>query len=118
MESPSSWNYEIDTTNAHLNVDKLSAGDNLNLEQVDAEKWVEISDVSKLEIISDSANNWYPYVSFYDKNLNLLKVEKVDKKTSFLNLNLPSESVYMKISDLYMLSNMKNGLNIDAKEPR
>ncbi len=118
VENPSSWNYEIDMKNAHLDVDKLDAGNNINLEQVNGEQWIEVSAVSKVEIISDSANSWYPYVSFYDRNLNLLKVEKVDKKTSFLNLNLPSESVYMKISDLYMLSNMKNGLNIDAKEPR
>lgn len=115
MESPSSWNYEIDTTNAHLNVDKLTNGDNLNLEQVNGEKWVEITDISKIEIISSSTNNWFPYVSFYDASLNLLKVEKVDRKTSDLNLNVPAESVYMKISDIYMLSNMKNGLNIDAK---
>ncbi len=118
IETPSAWNYEIDMKNAHLHVEKLDAENNINIEQLSAEKWLEISSVSKLAIISDSANSWYPYVSFYDRDLNLLKVEKVDKKTSLLNLNVPLESVYMKISDIYMLSNIKNGLNIEAKESR
>ena len=113
-----SWSFEIDMKKAHLNIEKLDSEGTLNMQRAANEKWLDISSVSKLDISSNHANSWYPYISFYDYNLQLLKVEKVDRKTLQLNVDIPSNAVYMKISDLYTLNNIKNGLSIEAKASR
>ena len=118
IESPTIWNYEIDTKKAQLDVEKLDADGTINLERITNEKWLDISNVSKLDINSNHANSWYPYLSFYDHNLQLLKVEKVDRKTLELNVDIPLDGVYMKISDIYTLNNIKNGLSIEARASR
>jgi hypothetical protein len=68
-----------------------------------------------LVIWSLSGNNWYPYVSIYDKELHLLKVYKRDKKTRKITLQLPEETAYVKLADLYSLKNIKQGLRVQAK---
>ena len=116
--NPASWSYEIEMNNAHLNVAQLDVSSTVNSERDMSEKWIEVSHVSKVGISSNHSNSWYPSISFYDKNLHLLKVEKVDKKTFELNIDLPSDTVYMKISDLYSLNNIKNGFSIEAQTSR
>lgn len=113
-----SWSYQIDMKNAHLNVLKLSPTDNIKLERSIYEKWLDVSELSKIVISSNYGNTWYPYISFYDRSLRILKVNKIDKKTSKLNVDIPTDAIYIKISDLYTLKNIKNGLNIQAKGSR
>lgn len=117
-ENPASWSYEIEMNNAHLNVAQLDVDSTVNFERDMSEKWIEVSHLSKVDINSNHSNNWYPSISFYDRSLHLLKVEKIDKKTSELTLDLPSDTVYMKISDLYSLNNIKNGFSIQAQTSR
>ena len=118
IANPASWSYEIEMSSAHLNATVLDTTTTVNFERDMSEKWIEVLHVSKVEISSNNMNSWYPSISFYDSNLHLLKVEKIDKKTSELTLDLPSDTVYMKISDLYTLSNIKNGFSIQAQTSR
>jgi hypothetical protein len=116
--NPASWSYEIAMNNAHLNVATLDLTRTIDVERDMGEKWIEVSHVSKAGISSNRSNNWYPSISFYDRNLHLLKVEKIDKKTFELSIDLPPDAVYMKISDLYSLNNIKNGFSIEAQTSR
>ncbi len=113
-ESPTSWSYRVDMKNAHLNVLKLLSTDIINLERSIYEKWLDVSAVKKIIISSNYGNNWYPYISFYDRSLRILKVNKIDNKTTKISIEIPADTVYIKISDLYTLKNIKNGLNIEA----
>ena len=115
---PTSWSYQIDMKNAHLNVLKLLSTDSINLERSIYEKWLDVSEVAEIVIRSNAGNSWYPYIAFYDRSLRILKVNKIDSKTSRLRLDIPSDAFYLKISDLYTLKNIKNGLNLDAKGSR
>ncbi|MBU0631855.1 hypothetical protein KKA17_04350 [bacterium] len=113
-DTPASWSYQIDMKNAHLNVLKLEASDIINLERSIYEKWLDVSVINRVVISSNYGNNWYPYISFYDRSLRILKVNKMDRKTTKLGIDIPADTVYIKISDLYTLKNIKNGLNIEA----
>ncbi len=115
---PASWSYEIEMSNAHLSVAKLDLTTTITSERGISEKWIDVSTVSKVSISSNHANSWYPSISFYDQELHLLKAQKIDSKTSELSINLPSDTVYMKISDLYSLNNIKNGFSIEAQASR
>ncbi|WP_345992646.1 hypothetical protein [Sulfurimonas sp. HSL-1716] len=113
-QNPASWSYQIDMKNAHLNVLKLTSTDIINLERSIYEKWLDVSAIKKIVISSNYGNSWYPYISFYDRSLRILKVNKTDSKTTRLSVDIPADTVYIKISDLYTLKNIKNGLNIEA----
>ena len=117
-QSSTNWSYQIDMKNAHLNVLKLETGDIINLERSIYEKWLDVSGVKKIVVSANAGNSWYPYISFYDRSLRILKVQKIDKKTTKLSLNIPSDATYIKISDLYTLKNIKNGLSIEATGSR
>jgi hypothetical protein len=104
------WEYSIDVANAYLNVKKLQHKQKAELKRALNESWLNISDIKKLSILSKAGNRWYPNISIYDKALRLLKVYKHNKKTSKINIKFPRDAVYVKISDLYSIKNIKNGL--------
>lgn len=112
------WDYSIDMSNAHLDVTVLKDSNSISLERVASEKWVNVSAVSTLTISSNRANSWFPSISFYDQNLVLVKSQKVDDKTFHLDVSVPANAVYMKITDIYTLKNIKNGLEIEVNNLR
>ncbi|MDD2357950.1 MAG: hypothetical protein PHX13_08565 [Thiovulaceae bacterium] len=116
--NPASWSYEIEMNKAHLSVPKLDLTTNITSQRDMSEMWIDVSGVSKVSIDSNRANSWYPSIAFYDQGLHLLKVQKIDSKTSSLSIDLLLNTVYMKISDLYSLNNIKNGFNIEAQASR
>jgi hypothetical protein len=112
------WEYKIDMRNARLNVPMLSASNSIKTEHTESEKWIDVSQANTINISSNHANNWFPSISFYDQNLGLIKVQKIDEKTSQLDVSVPSNAIYMKVTDIYTLKNIKNGLSFEVNTPR
>ena len=112
------WIYKIDMKNAHLNAPILSASNSIKTEHVESEKWIDVSQAGTINISSNHANNWFPSISFYDQSLALIKVQKIDEKTTQLDVSVPSNAVYMKVTDIYTLKNIKNGLSFEVNTPR
>jgi len=117
--SASQWFYSIDMHNAHLKSKIIHDGEVISLRRAqNSEWWVNISAIKKLKITSNRGNIWYPSIAFYSKELQLLKVYKRDKKTYQIAVKLPKDSFYIKISDIYTLKNLKNGLKLEAQGER
>jgi len=76
--------------------------------------WLNIKDAKKIQIQSGLNNSWHPYVVLYNKDLKIISSIKRDKKIAKLNINVPSDAVYMKIDDLYTMKNIRDGLEILA----
>lgn len=112
------WNYNIDMSNAQLNLSVMSALGSVKMQRVESEKWLDVSNIATILINSNLANNWYPFISFYDRDLKLIKVQKNDEKTEKIVVLVPQNCVYMKITDIYSLKNMKNGLTIEVNSAR
>ena len=112
------WHYQIDMQNAHLLAKKLQDNLQINLSRPLYPPWFNISAVKKIQITSNAGNSWYPYIIFYNKNLKILKIRKINKRISQISINMPKQSVYVKIDDLYTLQNISNGLNIVASGVR
>jgi len=102
-ESPTKWTYVIDMNKAFLNLTKLSNGLEVELTRSLYAHWLDVSTISKLRVESSFRNSWYPYIAFYDNSLHLLKVIRKDSKTRYLNLKIPKNATYMKISDMYSI---------------
>jgi hypothetical protein len=114
-ESPTAWTYTINTENAILDVPNLKLQEEEILTKPVSDYWLNIADGRNITIKSTRANEWYPLISFFDKELHLLKVFKRDKITYKVNLELPKRTQYMRISDIYQIENIRNGLNLLLK---
>jgi len=117
-KSATEWTYVIDMQNGFLNVEELHNAQKLQLKRSHYAQWLNISQVKHLKIKSSRRNRWYPYIAFYDASLHLLKVLKKDHISYSVNLNLPQNAKYIKISDIYTLKNMRDSLLLfpsDAK---
>ncbi len=109
------WSYHIDMKKAYLMLEELLPYTERELKKSLYEHWLNVKSSKSLILWSLKGNNWYPYVSIYDKELRLLKVYKRDRRTQKLNLELPQDTVYVKIADLYSLKNIKDGLRVQTQ---
>jgi len=108
--SATDWTYIIDMRDGHLNVDTLVDGNEVKLKRSVYAHWLDVSNITRLEIQSSRRNNWYPKISYYNSSLNLLKVISKDTKMRKIALNIPRCATYIKISDIYTLKNLKDSL--------
>ena len=71
-----------------------------------------MEDGKSLQIISRNLNNWFPNIVFFDKDLRVLKMIKRDRIYKGLKTEIPDGTIYIKITDMYNLINIKRGLSI------
>ena len=116
--SASDWHYSVDMTKAHLQEDVLHLNTKLKYKRLQEPKWIDVSAVSEIKISSHRANFWYPYIAFYDSDLRLLKVFKQDKETKKLAIELPEATRYIRVADLYTVTNIRYGLEFIASSAK
>jgi len=104
------WTYVVDMTSGYLNIVKLQAKKKSRLKRSLYAHWINVSKIKSLTITSSRRNSWYPYIAFYDASLHLLKVVKEDEIYRKINLDIPRNTKYLKISDLYTLKNVRDEL--------
>ena len=108
--SATDWHYNIDTSKAYLNVDRLANGQKQKYDRLQYALWLDVAQIKSMEIKSHRANFWFPYIALYDGSLRLLKVIKQDEETTEFTLDLPQETRYIRVSDLYTITNIRYGL--------
>jgi hypothetical protein len=109
-ENETNWVYIIDTKNAKLDVSVLENAQELRLKRSLYAYWINTSKVGSVQITSSIRNEWHPHIAYYDRFLRLLRVEKIDEKTTNITLNTGGDTHYIKISDIYNLKNIKEDL--------
>lgn len=106
------WEYSINMSDAYLNIPTLVSYEEFKLKRSLYAHWLNVSSIQNLSIKSSYRDSWYPKISYYDKQLHLLKVVKKDKKTRSILLLMPKGAKYIKISDMYTLKNVKDNLTL------
>jgi hypothetical protein len=104
------WTYVIDMRGGFLNLETLQSKQEVRLKRSHYAHWLNVSKIKELKITSSRRNSWYPYIAYYDTSLHLLKVFKDNKICYKTELDIPQNAKYMKISDLYTLKNVRDGL--------
>jgi len=117
-DSKTEWTYVIDIANAFLNVDTLHINEIKTLKRSLYAHWLNIENVKELKIVSTRHNKWYPYIAYYDASLHLLKVVKENYVHYKMNLDIPQNAKYIKISDLYTLQNIRDELTLYPEDVR
>ncbi len=74
--------------------------------------WLNSNGFKKMLITTSKLDNWYPYVVFFDKNLNILNIIAKENSQKTIYLDIPQECAYIKISDNYSKTNFKRGIII------
>jgi len=115
---PKEWTYIIDISRAKLNVEMLQNAQEVKLKRSLYAHWLNVSQIRQLKIKSSQRNRWYPYIAYYDNSLHLVKILQRDKIYREILLNIPKNAVYMKISDLYTLKNVRDALILQPRGNR
>ena len=116
-EGYTKWVYTINTSNSIISQAVLVAvGEKVVFRKPLKPYFVKIENAKSIDILSKPGNQWFPQVVFYDKHLNIINIVKEDNKHNKLQLEIPEETRYIKIEDIYTLSNIKRGLGVIIKE--
>ena len=109
------WFYRVDMSRAAIPAKILNAGENFQLVRPIRPVWFNVSKIKRLILRESPGSHWYADVVVYDKMLHILSMRQNDTRTRYLNLKLPPDAVYVKVSDRFTLENLKSGLQITAK---
>lgn len=116
-EGYTKWVYSIDTSESTLSKAKqLVAGEKVDFRKPLKPYFIRVTNANSLDIISRPGNQWFPQIVFYDEHLKILEIVKEDNKRVSLSLEIPDETSYIKIDDIYTLANIKRGLSVMIKE--
>ncbi len=112
-EGDYNWNYSIDTSDSSVyRAEDLINNKELSLKKPLKPYMIKVSNAKVITIKSLSGNIWYPNVVFYDEALNIIGIYEENSLHKSLRLEVPNNTKYIKIDDLYTLANMKQGINI------
>ncbi len=116
-EGMTKWMYTIDTSNSILSTaTKVIADEKISFKKPLKPYLLEIENLKRIDIISKPGNQWFPYVVFYDEHLNILKIVKENEQKRGIRIDIPEYTKYIKIEDIYSLTNINRGLSVIIKE--
>tara|TARA_B100001063_G_scaffold199217_1_gene191975 strand:- start:60 stop:854 length:795 start_codon:yes stop_codon:yes gene_type:complete len=112
-EGTYSWRYSINSDNSNINkAEDLITQNQLSLKKPLRPYLLKVSNTNSLKITSNNGNRWHPDVVFYDNDLNIIENFKDDSLHQTLKVDVPNNTTYIKINDLYSLANLKRGISI------
>lgn len=112
-EGSNEWYYSINSNNIQVYKAKdLITNTELSLKKSLKPYMLKVSNANAINITSNSGNRWHPSVIFYDNELEIIEVFKEDSLQKSLRLDVPIDTKYIKIDDLYSLSNLRRGISI------
>jgi hypothetical protein len=113
-DSHLSWEYYIDIVTGFLNTTIIFTNDNPKFfKDSYSDYWIKIDESAKKLIVkSVRGNHWHPYITFYDFELNILDIKKIEKRHFKVILEIPEKTFYCRITDMYRLNNIHHGLQI------
>jgi len=107
------WSYTLDFTNSELtNALKIDKNERIRFQKPLRAYMLKIENAESLQVISRNLNHWFPHIVFFDKDLKVLSTIKKDRVYKGLKIQIPNDTKYVKITDLYNLINIKRGLSI------
>jgi len=72
--------------------------------------WINPGNFSKIYIKTSKYDFFYPYIVFYDKNLNILNIITSKNIKRILILKIPPNTRYIKVKDFFSRENIKRGI--------
>lgn len=112
-EGENSWFYVIDTNNIKFNnLYTFNENGTLSLAKQQKDYLILANNAKSISIKSNFGNHWHPYVVFYDNNLNPIEIFKKNVVHRKIILNVPNNTKYILIKDIFTPFNIKRGLKL------
>ncbi len=110
------WHYKIDFNDAILaDAFKIEINEKVKFQKPLKPYMLKVDNGIKLDIISHNLNTWYPSITFLNSDLKILKVIHKQRVYKGYSIKIPQETIYIKITDMYNLINIKRGLTITVR---
>jgi hypothetical protein len=107
------WEYHLSSLKLKLyNAFKIENNIKVEIKKIITDIHLNITNSRVIKITSSVKNKWHPYVVFFDKTLNPIKIIEKDNKTNTLKLRIPAKTKYIKITDKYVIKNIKHGISV------
>jgi hypothetical protein len=107
------WIYKINSHDAKIDTIPLGAKVKTSLKKPLVPYMLSVgSNMNTITLWAHVSDHWYPKISFYTQNLQLIKTLEQDKITQNIKIKPPKGSAYIKIEDKYTLENIKRGLSV------
>ncbi len=111
--SHTSWDYYINSSRLKLhNTFNIENNRKIKIKKIINDIHLKINNAKVINISSDGKNKWHPYIVFFDKSLNPIQIIEKDKKVNRMRLFIPKKTKYIKITDKYVIKNIKHGISI------
>ena len=112
-EGSNKWSYYINSDKSSLfKAEDLVTKASVTLRKPVRPYMIELANTRTINIKTNSQDNWYPSIVFYDSNFNLIEVFEDNTLHRNLRVDVPSNTRFVKIDDFYALTNIKNGLTV------
>jgi hypothetical protein len=116
LDGTGSWIYNIDTSKSFLqNVKRVSVDNKVTLKDGKNDYMLSLKNGTEIVIRSSRLNNWYPNIVFFDNKLNILDNIREYKIVKKISLNIPTNTKYIKVSDMFTRKNISRGLKVTIK---
>ncbi len=104
------WEYLINTDNGRLyDASYLFPNENVTTSLGANDHFFEVDGEGYIEIKSKAGNFWHPFIVFFTPNLNVIDIKSEESRAQYRKIKLPKGTRYIKISDFFTKSNIKNG---------
>jgi len=105
------FTYYINCQNPQINAYNLKDSFN-SFHNIKGVYWFKADNYSKISIKTSKYDFFYPYIVFYDKNLNILNIITSKNIKRNLTLKIPPGCFYIKVEDNYTKENINRGIFI------
>lgn len=113
LENRAFWKYKFDTKNGKISqAIKVDTNEKIAFDKPLDSYFLQVDEADVLKVISKKLNRWYPYIVFYNENLDVLKTVEKLRVYKGIQINIPNTTQYIKIGDKYNLINIKRGLSV------
>lgn len=111
------WNYNLSSNKAKIpNALDISLNQKTKINKIINDIYINIDESEFIEISSHAKNKWYPHVVCFDKDFHPIKILKKDRITRNFTFAIPKYTKYIKITDKYVIKNIKHGIHILLKK--
>lgn len=105
----------IDAQKALWNLPLLVSDEGIELKRVHSPQWYRVEEAQSIRIEPPYSSEWYPDIAVFDRSLNLLYSYRSDSVKEGFELELPSGSVYLKVSNVQGMKVLREGMWIESK---
>lgn len=106
------WSYDFDCKDANLQSIQLEKGRFEEFAKANRAYWFNVKDANSIYIKTDIKDNWFAFITFFDKDLHVKGQIDQNKDQKNLNVQIPKGVKYIKVEDKFSLDNIKRGISV------